>query len=73
MDTMEAAQSLVIKLDGPPQAHSIFVRTSVDPVSGEFVRSLCVSVHPKFKGKIKVPTIHEGFVVEPVKWPRGLE
>lgn len=71
MDAIQAAQSLVLKLAAPPQAHSVFVQTTVDPVSREFVKRICVSIHPKFKGKIDVPAVHEGYVVEPVKWPKS--
>lgn len=65
-----AAQSLVAKLNAPPQAHSVYVKTEV--VDGEFVRKLCVSIHPKFKGQITVPETHEGIDIISVPWPRSM-
>lgn len=68
MDHIEAAQSLVRHLNAPPQAHSVFVRTEVK--DGEFVKKLCVSIHPKFKAQIELPETHQGIDVVQVPWPK---
>jgi len=68
-DYINAAQTLITTLNAPPQAHSVWVKTDV--VDGEFVRSLCVSVRPGFKSKIKIPAEHQGIPVVEVPWPKG--
>ncbi len=52
----------------PPQSHSVWVKTETGD-KGEFVRSICVSVHPKWKGKVKVPASHADVPVLEVPWP----
>ena len=67
----QAAVSLVAKINAPPQAHSVYVRTDVGE-DKEFKRTICVSIRPTYKGAIIIPTEHAGFPVERVKWPDGL-
>lgn len=66
---IDAAQTLIKRLNAPTVAHSVWVKTDV--VDGEFVRSLCVSVRPGWKAKVKLPTEHSGIPVVEVPWPRG--
>lgn len=66
---IDAAQTLIAQLNAPPVAHSVWVRTDV--VEGEFVRSLCVSIRPGWKSKVKVPKEHAGIPVVEVPWPKG--
>jgi len=74
MDHLQAAQSLIASFGNvPPQAHSVYVKTDVDPNTKEFIRKLCVSVHPKAKGMFSIPDVHEGFVVEKTPWPKELK
>ena len=54
----------------PPQSHSVWVKTETTP-DGEFARSICVSEHPKFSGKLKIPLEHAGVPVNRVPWPKG--
>lgn len=68
-DYINAAQTLIAKLNAPPQAHSVWVKTDV--VAGEFVRSLCVSIRPTYKAKIQIPAEHMGIPVVQVPWPKG--
>lgn len=66
---IDAAQGLIQKLNAPPQAHSVWVKTDV--VDGAFVQSLCVSIRPTYKAKIKIPAEHNGIPVVEVPWPKG--
>ena len=68
-DHIEAAQSLILRLNAPAQHHSVWGRTEVDPKTKEFVKSLCVSIRPG--NKIKVPSEHMGIPVVQVPWPKG--
>jgi hypothetical protein len=68
---IQSAQSLIQRLNAPPQAHSVYVQTSVND-QGEFVRKLCVSIHPNFKKQVIIPQTHEGFAVEQVPWPQSM-
>lgn len=70
-DYLAAAQSLIIRLNAPPQAHSVYVQTAVDDETKEFKKSLCVSIRPSWKAKVKVPTEHLGIPVVEVPWPKG--
>ena len=63
-----AAQNLIASLKAPPQAHAVWVKTTVDD-KGEFERKLCVSWHPKLKTKPIVPEQYGGYDVEIVPWP----
>lgn len=54
----------------PPQSHSVWVETGSDG-KGEFVRTICVSEHPKFKGRLNVPQSHAGVPIKRVPWPKG--
>ena len=54
----------------PPQSHAVWVETGVNE-HGEFVRSICVSEHPGFQGKLKIPSNHAGVPVKRVSWPKG--
>lgn len=69
-DHLTAAQTLIVRLNAPAQAHSVWIKTEVDD-EGRFVKSLCVSIRPGWKDKIKVPTEHEGIAVVNVPWPKG--
>lgn len=72
MDATQAAQALVKSFDNlPPQAHAVWIKTSVDN-SGEFVRKLCVSWHPKLKDKPKLPLNFNGFDIELQPWPQDM-
>lgn len=62
------AQTLIQRLNAPAQWHSVFIRTSVDPDTKQFVRELCVSVRPG--KKVSVPTEHQGIPVVQVPWPK---
>ena len=73
MDILEAAQGLVINIGAPPQAHSIWVKTTVDPHTKEFVKKICVSIHPRYKGELNIPKTHEGYPVERIAWPEGMK
>lgn len=66
---LDAAQSLILRLNAPAQVHSVWIGTEV--VDGEFKRSLNVSVRPGWKNRIKVPTEHLGIPVVEVPWPKG--
>ncbi len=70
-DLLSAAQSLIVRLNAPPQAHSVYIGTEVDPETKEFKRSLCVSIRPSWKNKIIVPAEHQGIPVVNVPWPKG--
>lgn len=69
-DLLSTAQSLIVRLAAPPQAHSVWIR-NVDPDSGEHVQALCVSIRPEWKDRIAVPRDHMGVPVVEVPWPRG--
>ena len=70
-DHLSAAQSLIVRLNAPPQAHSVWIGTEVDAETKEFKRSLCVSIRPTWKSKIAVPKEHMGIPVVEVPWPKG--
>ena len=70
MDHVEAATSLVKKIALPPQYHSIWVKT--ETLGGDFIRSICVSWHPKFKTPPELPQEHMGYPVTIVPWPKDL-
>ena len=68
----QAAQSLIATFGNiSPVSHSVWVKTEVDK-KGEFIHKICVSKHPKFKGKLDIPDTHAGFIVEQVPWPKGM-
>lgn len=69
---MGAAADLVRLFNNsmPPQSHAVWVKTEAGD-KGEFVRSICVSEHPKFKGKLTIPDSHLGVPVVNVPWPKG--
>lgn len=71
-DLTAAAQSLILRLNAPPQAHSVYVQATVDE-HGKAIgkQHLCVSIRPSWKAKIKVPTEHLGIPVVEVPWPKG--
>lgn len=71
-DYIEAATSLVKKLNAPPQAHSVYIRSDVDETTKQFKRTICVSVRPEWKSKIQIPDKHMGFQVEEVPWPKDM-
>lgn len=54
----------------PPMSHAIWVQTGVGE-NGEFARSIAVSVHPDWTGKVKIPLQHAGVPVTKVQWPKG--
>lgn len=66
-DIMAAAQTLAVKL-GPAAHHSVYVHTSVDDETKEFVRTLHVAVRPGYERKVSVPANHEGHAVKQVPW-----
>lgn len=72
-DAINAAQDLVRLYNNnphtPPQSHSVWVKTELGD-GKQFVRSICVSEHPKFKGKLAIPAEHMGVPVLLVAWPR---
>jgi hypothetical protein len=68
---IEAAQTLIKRLNAPAQFHSVYVQTAVDPDTQEFKKSLCVSIRPAQVNKIKVPSEHMGIPVVQVPWPKG--
>lgn len=68
---IEAAQSLILSLHAPAQYHSVWVQTTVDPETKEFVKSLAVSIRPAQLKNIKVPDSHMGIPVVMVPWPKG--
>lgn len=70
-DIMDAAQTLIIRLNAAPQYHSVWVRSEVDPVTHQIKQMLCVSIRPAQVSKIKVPNEHLGFPVVHVPWPKG--
>lgn len=76
-DIFAAAQSLIVSLNAPAQAHSVWVRseTRTDEETGKLLatekQELCVSIRPTWKNKIKVPEQHEGHAVVNVPWPKG--
>ena len=70
MTIMDAAQTLAVKL-GPPAYHSVYIATTVDPETKEFIREIHVAVRNQYKNKINVPTLHDGFPVKQVPWPKG--
>lgn len=72
MDAISAAQAFIRSLNAPPQAHSVYVRTEVDPETKEFVPGICISIHPRFKRQIKIPAQFEGFPVTKVPWPKEM-
>jgi hypothetical protein len=67
---IEAAQSLILKLNAPPQYHSVWVRNEVMP-DGSVKPMICVSIRPAQVSRIKVPDEHMGFPVIRVPWPKG--
>jgi hypothetical protein len=71
-----AAQDLVRLFNNsamtPPQSHAVWIRTECGP-EGEFVRSICVSEHPRWKGKLSIPESHAGVPIEKVDWPSGVQ
>lgn len=69
MDYVQAATSLVKKLNAPPQAHSVYIRAETT-AAGQFKHSICVSVRPEWKSKIQIPEKHMGFDVIQVDWPQ---
>lgn len=69
---ISAAQSLILALKAPPQAHSVWIRTETDEETGDFRKSLCVSIRPGYEKKIKVPDEHQGIPVVNVPWPKGM-
>ena len=69
MDEIQAAQSLVQQLNAPPQSHSVYVRTTLDK-DKNFVKQICVSIHPTFLGQVTVPKTIEGYSVEQTEWPK---
>lgn len=68
-DIMHAAQTLIVRLNAPAQAHSVWVR-NVDN-EGNPLPSLCVSIRPGWKNKITVPDMHQGIPVVQIPWPKG--
>ena len=69
------AASLAVKLvqaGAPPQAHSVWLRTTVDESQQSFIYTVMVSKNPKWKGKFDVPTEHNGFKVEHAPWPQAM-
>jgi hypothetical protein len=72
MDAISAAQAFIRSLNAPPQAHSVWIRTEVDPETKRFVPGICISVHPKFKRKIKFPGTFQGFPITQVEWPKEI-
>ena len=71
MDYVEAATGLVKKLNLPPQAHSVFIRTETT-AGGDFKRTLCVSWNPGLKSPPELPNEFMGYPIELVEWPKGL-
>jgi len=71
-DILQAAQTLILRLNAPPQYHSVWVRTEVDPDSGKSRNVLCVSIRPEQVNKIKVPDKHMGYDVIKEPWPEGV-
>ncbi len=70
-DYLTAAQTLIVRLNAPAQMHSVWVNTTVDPETKEFIKSLCVSVRPAYKSRITIPETHNGIPVVEVPWPKG--
>lgn len=53
----------------PPMSHSVWVNTGVNE-AGEFVRSINIAVHPKFKASFQaIPETHVGVPIVQVDWP----
>ena len=71
-DPIQAATSLVKKLNAPAQAHSVYIQTNVGP-NGQFEKVLCVSIRPEWKSKIQVPAKHMGYPIHEVEWPKEPE
>ena len=63
------ATALVSKIGAPPQAHSIWVRTTKPDGQNDFEYTIMVSKHPKWTGTFLVPTEMNGFKVERTEWP----
>jgi len=75
MDFVQAATSLIKKLNAPPQAHSVYIKHEVPrnpdgTFSNGFTHKLCISIRPEWKSKISIPKKHLGFDVEIVEWPQ---
>ena len=75
-DHLQAAQSLIQRLNAPAQAHSVWIREATETGDDGKVRAigkreLCVSIRPGWVSKITVPTEHMGIPVVNVPWPKG--
>lgn len=70
-DYMNAAQTLIKRLNAPAQMHSVWIRNDLDNDTKEFKRSLCVSIRPEYKARVTIPETHEGIPVVEVPWPKG--
>lgn len=75
-DHFSAAQSLIVRLNAPPQAHSVWIRSETETDGEGKTRAtgkqeLCVSIRPTWKNKITVPSEHMGIPVVEVPWPKG--
>ena len=68
---IDAAQSLIVRLNAPAQYHSVWVQTDTDPETKQFKKSLCVSIRPAQLKNITVPDEHQGIPVVKVPWPKG--
>jgi hypothetical protein len=69
-DHIAAAQSLILRLNAPPQYHSVWVRNEVQE-DGSVKQLLCVSIRPAQVKNIHVPAEHMGIPVVQVPWPKG--
>lgn len=68
-----AAQRLIRTFGAvPPQAHSVWIKCTVDPETKQFTHKICVSEHPKFKDELEVPEEFGGVPVEKFPWPKEM-
>jgi hypothetical protein len=70
VDHLDAAVSLIQRLNAPAQFHSVWVRSEVQD-DGSIQKMLCVSIRPAQMKQIKVPSEHMGIPVVQVPWPKG--
>lgn len=68
---INAATKLIAQIQAPPQAHSVWVRTSVNE-DKQFEYTLMASRNPKYTGPWNIPKTIDGFKVEEQAWPEGM-
>jgi hypothetical protein len=76
MTAIDAAQRIVRSLElqqAPPQAHSVWVKTERDDsAEGGFKHSICVSLNPKYRKPLDIPSAQDGYPVKLEPWPKGM-